>query len=290
MNSKFIKTFPYTLDYSPTSPSPRMTLSMPKYIPSMLSHLFPSGCGTASLPAVYTPHVSNTDLSPSSITTLSTPVSPAEKTRIQQVVGSLLFYAKALDLSLFTAVCQLSSHQSTFTQHDLSSAHRLLNYSSSHPNFHKTIRPSSMALWACTDASFLSRPKSGSVAGCSVGLGDPHPTFLTNPQKVTDKVGKTNSSLSVPPAFYHPSPVTHNAPLHVFCQRILVVVASMAETEYAAAFGGGQVLVELTLTLTNLGHPQQSHPLLFVDNECAIGLATSSVRPKKFKSIDMRLD
>jgi hypothetical protein len=50
------------------------------------------------------------------------------------------------------------------------------------------------------------------------------------------------------------------------------------------------VLVELTLTLTNLGHPQQSPPLIFVDNECAIGLATSSVRPKKSKSIDMRLD
>jgi hypothetical protein len=64
----------------------------------------------------------------------------------------------------------------------------------------------------------------------------------------------------------------------------------VAEAEYAAAFGGGQVLVELTLTLTNLGHPQQSPPLLFVDNECAIGLATSSVRPKKSKSIDMRLD
>ncbi len=64
----------------------------------------------------------------------------------------------------------------------------------------------------------------------------------------------------------------------------------MAEAEYTAAFGGGQVLVELTLTLTNLGHPQQSPPLLFVDNECAIGLATSSIRPKKSKSIDMRLD
>ncbi len=62
----------------------------------------------------------------------------------------------------------------------------------------------------------------------------------------------------------------------------------MAEAEYAAAFGGGQVLVELELTLTNLG--QQSPPLLFVDNESAIGLATSSVRPKKCKSIDIYLD
>ncbi len=50
------------------------------------------------------------------------------------------------------------------------------------------------------------------------------------------------------------------------------------------------MLVELTLTLTNLDHPQQTPPLLFVDNECAIGLAISSVRPKKSKSIDMCLD
>ncbi len=128
----------YTLDYSPTSPSPCMTLSMPNYILSMLAHLCPSGCGSGSSPAVYTPPVSYTDLSPhlspSSLTSPSTPVSPAEKTWIQQVVGSLFFHARALDLSLLTAVCQLSSHQSNPTQHDLSSAHRLLNYVSSHPN------------------------------------------------------------------------------------------------------------------------------------------------------------
>jgi hypothetical protein len=150
---------------------------MPIYISSMLSHLCPSGCGSASSPAVYTPPVSHTDLSlhlsPSSITTPSTPVSPAEKTWIQQVVESWLFYARALDLSLLTAVCQLSSHQSTPTQHHLTSAHHLHNYASSHPNPHKTIHPSSMVLWACIDASFLFQPKSGSVAGCSVGPGPP---------------------------------------------------------------------------------------------------------------------
>ena len=96
----------------------------------MLSHLCPSGCGSASSPAVYTPPVPYPD--PSIPTTFSTLVSPAEKTWLQQVVGSLLFYARALDLSILTAVCQLSSHQSNPTQHDLSSAHRLLNYVSSH--------------------------------------------------------------------------------------------------------------------------------------------------------------
>jgi hypothetical protein len=155
-----------------------------------------------------------------------------------------------------------------------------------------------MALWACTDASFLSRPKSGSVTGCSVGLGDPPPYLLNPPTESHRQSWKDKQSLvrasrllqSNHPSHVTPLSVTHNAPLHAFCQRIPVVVASVAETEYAAAFDGRQVLVELTLTLTNLGDPQQSLPLLFVDNECAIGLATFSVRPKKSKSIDMRLD
>ncbi len=140
----------------------RHAVSMPNYVPAVYPHLYliPTHCLTCH------PHSS-------SPTTFSTPVSPADKTWIQQVVGSLLFYARALDLSILTAVCQLSSHQSNPIQHNLTSAHRLLNYVSPHRNTHKTIHPAFMALWACTDASFLSRPKSGSVAGCSVGLGDP---------------------------------------------------------------------------------------------------------------------
>jgi hypothetical protein len=97
----------YTIAYSQSSSSPCMTLSMPNYIPAMLSHLYPSGC------AIYTSPASHTGIpSPSPPSTLSPPVSPAEKTWIQRVVGSLLFYARALDLSILTAVCQLSSYQS----------------------------------------------------------------------------------------------------------------------------------------------------------------------------------
>jgi hypothetical protein len=151
-----------------------------------------------------------------------------------------------------------------------------------------------MALWTCTDASFLSRPKSGSVACCSDGLGDPPPYLLNPPpeshrQSWKDKRPLIRASrlLQSHPSDVPSSPVIHDAPLHAFYQRIPVVVASVA---YATAFGDGQVLVELTPTLTNLGHPQQSPPLLFVDNECAIGLVTSSVRSKKSKSIDLRLN
>jgi hypothetical protein len=164
-------------------------------------------------------------------------------------------------------------------------------------------KPSTPLPWlsgpAPTPASCTELSRAVVWLAARLGLKTLNPTFLTHHQKDQNKVGKTNSPLSVPPTHYNPTPliylksptVIQNAPLHAFCcQRIPVVVVSVAEAEYAATFGGGQVLVELTLTLTNLGHPQQSTPLLFVDNECAIGLATSSVRPKKSKSIDMRLD
>ena len=103
-----------------------------------------------------------------------------------------------------------------------------------------------------------------SVVLTSVGLGDPPPYLLNPPPESRRQSLKTKQTLirasrliQSHPSVTLPILITHNAPLHAFCQRIPVVVASVAEAEYAAAFGGGQVLVELTLTLTNLDHPQQ---------------------------------
>ncbi len=115
-------------------------------------------------------------------------------------------------MSILTAVCQLSSYQSNPTQLDLTATHRLLNDVSSHPNPYKTIHPSSMALWACTDASYLSRPKSGSVAGCSVGLGDPLHYLLNPPnpesqrQSIKEKQPLVRASRLIQSHHPHPLP------------------------------------------------------------------------------------
>ncbi len=229
--------------------------------------------------------------SPSPSSTSSNPISPAEKTWIQQVVGSLLFYARALDLSILSAVCQLSSHQSSPTQHDLSSAHHLLNYVSYHRNPPKAIHPSSMALWqslwGCTDASFLSRPISGSVAGFLVGLGDPPPYLLHTTPESRKQSNKTKQTLvrtsrllqshpfftSYPPPLPTTLPSMPTAGAYPWWLRLWQRLITLPLLTVGKCW-----LSSLTLTLTNLGHPQQS-PLLFVDNECAIGLATSLVRP-----------
>ena len=255
----------YTIDYN--RPLRQMTLSMPTYIPNLLKKLRPNGVRHYPSPAVYippsygsrSPQLSPTDTSPGA--------SPTQKLEIQKTCGSLLFYARALDSSFLTAVGALSAQQSSPTLSSVAAADRLLGYAAAHPSHTAIIRPSTMLLHAAVDGSYLSRKKSGSVAGGIFFLG-PVPSASE-----TDTI-----------AAYIPT-----APLHKFSTRIPVVVASVAEAEYAAVFGGMQVGCELRTILASLGYLQPPTPVA-VDNQCAIGLATATVRPKKSKSIDMRLD
>ena len=67
---------------------------------------------------------------------------------------------------------------------------------------------------------------------------------------------------------------------------IPVVVASVAEAEYAALFINGREGAMLRTILNNLGYPQTTTPL-YCDNACAVGIATDTITPKRTKSIDM---
>jgi hypothetical protein len=80
-----------------------------------------------------------------------------------------------------------------------------------------------------------------------------------------------------------------NAPIINVCATIPVVCAAVSEAEYGCVFGNCQVAVEERSILNSLGYPQPP-TLVLCDNECAIGLADETVRPKKSKSIDLRLD
>jgi hypothetical protein len=214
-------------------------------------HLFPSSCT-------------------SSTATPSTPISPAEETRIQQVVGSLLFYARALDLSIITAGFNFLHITSTPPNMTLPSP--IASSTMSPPNPAPT-KPFTPLPWLSGPAP---TPAFCPAVRLVVRLGLETLHYYTSPtppechrQSKKDKqfLIRAPHLLQSHPSHAPLTSVTHIAFLHAFCQRIPMVVASVAEAEYA-----GQVLVELTLTLTNLGYPQQSPPLLFFDNECAIGL------------------
>ena len=176
--------------------------------------------------------------------------------RLQQVVGSLLYYGRAVDHSILPAVAALSRQQASPTAATIASMHRLLGYVSAHPAAFQTIRPSAMLLRIHSDGSHLSSPNARSIAGGFHYLGTSDPLFT-------------------------------NSPIHCFSSQIPVVASAVSETEYAAVFANGRYAAEERLALFNLGYPQPPTPIL-TDNECAIGLANRTVAAKMSKSIDMR--
>jgi hypothetical protein len=135
---------------------------------------------------------------------------------------------------------------------------RLLGYVAAHPNGQKIYRASDMVLRVLADASYLSRPKAGSVAGSFhfLGMREPTPVFI-------------------------------NHPVSAHSTRIPVVCSFSGEAEYGGVYAAARIATEERRILANMGHPQPPTPL-YCDNECAIGLASDTITPKMSKSIDMR--
>ena len=63
----------------------------------------------------------------------SPPLSPEKKTLIQQVVGVFLYYARAVDLTILTALNSIAESQANPTEKTLAHCNQLLNYLSFHP-------------------------------------------------------------------------------------------------------------------------------------------------------------
>jgi hypothetical protein len=94
---------------------------------------------------------------------LSESLSATEITRIHQIVGTLLYYTRAVDMTLLVALNSLASEQSKGTQHTAKAIVQILNYCATHPNAAIRYHASSMALHIDSDASYLSLPQAGSL-------------------------------------------------------------------------------------------------------------------------------
>jgi hypothetical protein len=240
-------------------PNRTVALSMPGYIDKVLHRFCPEGVQGAASPMIYTPPrygSSAPQLAPSPDT--SPPCTPAEHTRLQQIIGCLLYYGRALDCTYLTSVCALSSAQAHATQNVLSDAARLLSYASTHSDSSLIFTACDMVLHTHSDGSYLSRPNGTSVAG---GLH-----FLGN----------------------HDDPMAINGPIHADSMQIPIVTASAAETEYAALFMNGQHASWLRHVLTELGYPQPTTSIV-CDNTTAVGIAHGHGKARRSKYMDMRL-
>jgi hypothetical protein len=159
--------------------------------------------------------------------------------------------------TMLTTTSTINSEQAAPTQAVRAQAVRLLQYAAAYPNNAIVYKKSKMHVILQVDMSYLSRSKGRSLAGGVVYFGDAD------------------------------NPTAENGMIHAISSIINVAVSYAGEAEYGAAFFYAQQDVWLRNVAVAFGHVQPPVPIL-CDNEFAIGLATDTIKIKKYKSIDMR--
>jgi hypothetical protein len=154
-----------------------VTLSMPAYIAKVLERFAPELRQGVASPSIYTPPSYGAHTQSPTQDTLDALIPKAAK-RIQEIVGSLLFYARGVDITLLPTVNLLASLQSSPTQQVEDIADRLLQYCARYPNNGLVYHTCDMTLFIQADASYLSRQ---SQAGYATWAILAHPITLTAP-------------------------------------------------------------------------------------------------------------
>jgi hypothetical protein len=237
-----------------------LAISMPNYIHKLLErhHIDLDGpCTYSPAPYKFVPNgkQSNLNIEPD----LSTLTDDAQQF-IRRVVGSTLYYSRAVDPTMLCDTNRLGSQVGKATQTTETNTKHLLQYAATYPVVQTIFRASDMILRITSDASYSSESESRSRAGGYFDL----------------------ISATVDPRI---API--NGAIHVVSSILPSVVASAAEAEYGALFMNGQAGSDIRNKLIAMGHPQPVTPMI-TDNECAAGIATNTVKPNKTKSMDMR--
>jgi len=236
-----------------------VSLSMPGYMAKVVhrfQRLLSLGSTQAASPSIYVPPTYGQSTQHTYVDGTQR-LSAADILEMQEFVGCILFYARAIDSTMLPAVNHISSVQSDLTAHVQLMGQRLLAYGAAYPDNTLVYHASDMRLRILSDCSYLSRPKAGSVVG---GVG-----FL----------GSATDSTVI------------NGPLFTISSLLDVVVASAAEGEYGSVYFNAKHGVWTRTMLAAIGYPQPPTPIL-CDNKCAVGLANDTVKVKRGKSIDMR--
>jgi len=174
----------------------------------------------------------------------------AAKKTVQHIVGSFLYYARAVDPTVLMALSEISLQQSAPTENTMKRVNQLLDYMWTHPDAKIQYRASDMILNVHSDASYLSAPKARSRAGGYFFLG------------------------SLP---HDGDPIKLNGAIHVTCTILKLVAASTAEAELGAFFLNAQEAKVFRLVLAELGHQQPPIPI-HIDNTTTVGIVNNTIK------------
>jgi hypothetical protein len=110
---------------------------------------------------------------------ISPKLSPREIKEIQHIIGSILYYARAVDITVLMALSSIAIEQSKCMTNTMEKARQLLDYLATHPDTTIRFRASDMIMNVHSDASYLSESDARSRAcghffmGWSPKDGDP---------------------------------------------------------------------------------------------------------------------
>ena len=236
-------------------------LSMPGYIKNVLQkykHQMPTSpqhCPYSPAPKQYGDKAQAplpVDISPS--------LSAEEIKEIQRVIGSILYYARAVDITVLMALSSIAIEQSKGTTSTMEKAKQLLDYLATYPDATIRFRASDMIMNVHSDASYLSEANARSRACGHFFMG------------WTPKDG---------------DPIRLNGAFFTLCAILRFVVASAAEAELGALFLNCKEGMIFRLTLEELGHPQPRNPV-HCDNATAVGITNNTVKGQRSRSMEMR--
>ena len=185
-------------------------------------------------------------------------MSLTKQTKLQALIGALLYYARAIDNKVLVTLGTIATKIHAPVIKTKSLMTHLLNYVPTYPNDGLIYRKSKMQLAAHSDAGYLNEPNARSRASAHIYMSENMPI----------------------PYF--------NGAILTIANIMKYVMSSAAEAELASLFITAKKCVELRQTLQEMGWPQQPTPMQ-VDNTTVTGVATNNIISKQTKSMDMWL-
>ena len=238
--------------------SRKVSISMNGYIENVLKRFNIKPTHNTYSPEFFTPiHYGCKTAQLINLDDSSDKLNESEKTLVQQIAGTMLYYAIGIDATMRPAIDHIAMEQANPTKNTLEKCYRLLNYAATFPNATITYYPSDMIIIANGDASYNSESNARSRGA------------------VITWCGKLNDT-----SF-------HNGPIECISTLLPTIVASAAEAEYGTLFIAGKSLLPLRNTLHDLGY-NQPPTILITDNEAAKNIANNTCKIRRSKSIDMR--
>ncbi len=176
---------------------------------------------------------------------------------MQEVAGTLFYYARAVDSTIRPALSAIATKQANLTEKTRATIKHLLDYCAMQDNAVLIYKASKMILAVHSDVGYCNKKKLWNRVGGHF--------FLSNDNEF-------------PP---------NNGAILIIATIIKAVMSLAVEAELGALYLNAKEAAYLQQILAEMGHPQPQTPIQ-INNLTAEGVINHKIQPKQTKAMDMR--